>query len=182
MGLLALQILATPAASAQVSAVTLSGYVRPAARLEADQPASSDGKVMATVRQTGPNVVLIEVTVVGSVQGARVTVPLRMRTNADRFALRAAYRGPATEGSISVDRPQASGSGLLVAPGAVAGFQAQPTDFADEMILASGTRISARGAFSSPDNALLSTMEIFLGPNTSGTPQKYSFQLTLQNQ
>lgn len=180
IGALMAHLVAASLAQAQVShQVSVSGYVLPAFRLLASPPVTDSATVRAIVWETGPNEVTVEVIVRGDHEAATVTVPLWLRTNADHFILRANYRGPATEGYLSLGSPQASGDGLLVAPEALAGFQAQLCPFTPEMTLATGSRISLRGSFRSPNNALLSTLKISLAPLTGEVPQTFRFLLTL---
>ena len=183
VAVLVLHLSGVSIANAEVfSTISVTGRVLPAFRLEADQPTAFDPNVIATAIQSGPNTVVVEVTVLGSTEAVRVKVPLRMRTNADNFALRASFQGLGVDGSVSLDQPQAAGNGTLVMPGALAAFRTQPTRLAPDNTLAVGSRISMRGSFRSPNNALLSTMEISFAPMSRSETQTFRFHLTMEAQ
>ena len=183
VAVLVLHLSGVSIANAQVfSTISVTGRVLPAFRLEADQPTAFDPNVMATAIQSEPNTVVVEVTVLGSTEAVRVKVPLRMRTNADNFVLRASFQGLGVDGSVSLDQPEAAGNGTLVMPGALAAFRTQPTRLAPDNTLAVGSRISMRGSFRSPNNALLSTMEISFAPMSRSETQTFRFHLTMEAQ
>lgn len=178
MGTLLAHLIAASLAQAQVSPqVSVSGYVAPAFGLQAAHPVTDSVTVTARARDSGPNEVTLEGIVRGEQEAVTVSVPLWLRTNADHFILRGTYQGPVTKGSLSLGSPEASGNGLLVVPGARAGFQALPCPLAAEMVLASGSRISLRGSFRSPHNALLSTLTITLPPQPTEQAQTFRFFL-----
>lgn len=123
VGTLLAHLIAASLAQAQVSQqVSVSAYVAPTFRLQAGQPVADSATVTARARENGPNEVTLEVIVRGEQEAVPVSVPLWLRTNADHFILRGTYQGPVTKGSLSLGSPDASGNGLLVVPGARAGF------------------------------------------------------------
>lgn len=87
---------------------------------------------------------------------------LALRTNADRFQLRALQLKATTPVEVALGHVQPSGNGSLVAPGAVAGFAALEAVVltGTEQSVAQGSRISFRGSFASPNNALLVPIEL----------------------
>ncbi|MEE8606807.1 MAG: hypothetical protein V3S55_04335 [Nitrospiraceae bacterium] len=161
-------LLAGVAAFAQSTAqVSIIGRVLSAFSL---QPVSVAGDTSHEVRVQPQGresvLVLVQRATVASAPGGKVTLLLALRTNAENYQLRAAQLSGPQPLRVVLGTPQASGSGRLVAPTAVAGFL--PTSNAmlegEEKAVAAGTRISVRGSFSSPNNALLVPVELQVPP------------------
>lgn len=173
-----LSLLSALLANAQASApVSVSGVVLPAFHLEAGQPGVSDPTVTATASRKGADTVLIEVTFSGSDTPVWVRVPLLLHTNAAGFILRGFFHGPPNKGYVSLDEAQAAGNGRLVIPGALAGFQSQPSRLGENRLLATGSRISAGGSFRSPNNALASTMEVYFAPRARSETKTFRLRI-----
>ncbi len=183
VAILVLHLSGVSIANAEVfSTISVTGRVLPAFLLEIGQPTPFDTNVAAAVEQTSANATVVELSVLGTGEAATIVIPLRMRTNANGYVLRASVRGPLMDGEVSLSQPQPTGNATLVMPDAVFGFQTQPTRLATDMIIAAGPRISMRGSFRSPNNALESTMEIHLDPIPRGEARTLLLLLTAETQ
>jgi len=168
--ILALGFLGVLTASAQNTLqVSMTGRVVPAYSLE-PVAVVGDPNYLISVQRLGQDKVLIHLHRQASGPAAEGTVRLvlALRTNAETYRLRAT----SVEGSgllIRVGEPQASGN--FVAPAALASFSAQPSTVLEgqEHVIASGSRISLRGKFTSLNNALLVPVELRLASSESSS-------------
>lgn len=177
-----LHSLAVSAARAQaLTGVSVTGRVLPAFLLEIGQPTPFGSNVAAAVAHTSANTAVVELSILSTGEAVTIAIPLRMRTNANGYVLRASVRGSVVDGEVSLSQPQPAGNATLVMPDALFAFQTQPTRLATDMIIAAGPRISMRGSFKSPNNALESVMEIHLDPIAMGEIQTFSLLLAMES-
>lgn len=156
-----------PAFAQSTAQVSITGRVLPAFRLQPVEVAADTGHEVRVQPQGRESVlVVIQRATVASVPGGKVTLLLALRSNAESYQLHAAQLSGPQPLRVVLGAPQAGGSGRLVAPTAVAGFL--PAGKAllevEEKAVAAGTRISVRGLFSSPNNALLVPVELQVPP------------------
>ncbi len=156
-----------PAFAQSTAQVSITGRVLPAFSLQPVEVAAGIGHEVRVQPQGRESVlVVIQRATVASAPGGKVTLLLALRTNAESYQLHAAQLNGPQPLRVVLGAPQASGSGRLVAPTAVAGFL--PAGKAllevEEKAVAAGTRISVRGSFSSPNNALLVPVELQVPP------------------
>ncbi len=156
-----------PAFAQSTAQVSITGRVLPAFSLQPVEVAAGIGHEVRVQPQGRESVlVVIQRATVASAPGGKVTLLLALRTNAESYHLHAAQLNGPQPLRVVLGAPQASGSGRLVAPTAVAGFL--PAGKAllevEEKAVAAGTRISVRGSFSSPNNALLVPVELQVPP------------------
>ncbi len=156
-----------PAFAQSTAQVSITGRVLPAFSLQPVEVAAGIGHEVRVQPQGRESVlVVIQRATVASAPGGKVTLLLALRTNAESYQLHAAQLNGPQPLRVVLGAPQASGSGRLVAATAVAGFL--PAGKAllevEEKVLAAGTRISVRGSFSSPNNALLVPVELQVPP------------------
>ncbi len=156
-----------PAFAQSTAQISITGRVLSAFRLQSVEVAADIGHEVHVQPQGRESVlVVIQRAPVASAPGGKVTLLLALRTNAERYQLHAAQLSGPQPLRVVLGAPQASGSERLVAPTAVAGFL--PAGKAllevEEKAVAAGTRISVRGSFSSPNNALLVPVELQVPP------------------
>ncbi len=156
-----------PAFAQSTAQISITGRVLSAFRLQSVEVAADIGHEVHVQPQGRESVlVVIQRAPVASAPGGKVTLLLALRTNAESYQLHAAQLSGPQPLRVVLGAPQASGSGRLVAPTAVAGFL--PAGKAllevEEKAVAAGTRISVRGSFSSPNNALLVPVELQVPP------------------
>jgi len=146
-----------PAGAQETVQISVTGRVLPAYSLE-PVAVAADANQIVSVERLAQGQVLIRLHPQSPSSGAKGTVRviLALRTNAESYRLRAASSGL----QVEVGQPEASGS--FVVPGALSSFSGQPTSGSDdqEQVVATGTRISLRGRFTSPNNALLVPLEL----------------------
>ncbi len=156
-----------PAFAQSTAQVSITGRVLPAFSLQPVEVAADTGYGVR-VQPQGPEgmLVVIQRATVASAPGGKVTLLLALRTNAESYQLHAAQLSGPQPLRVVLGAPQGSGSGRLVAPTAVTRFL--PAGKAllevEEKAVAAGTRISVRGSFSSPNNALLVPVELQVPP------------------
>lgn len=115
----------------------------------------------------------------GPAPEGRVTAVISLRTNAASFRLFAAPSEPALQ--TNCGQPQPGGDGSQVSPAASANFRALPSDgagAAGQRLLAEGARVSSRGGFASPHNALLVPVQVRI-PAQTGNPSTYVVRLRI---
>ncbi len=156
-----------PAFAQSTAQVSITGRVLPAFNLQPVEVAAGIGHEVRVQPQGRESVlVVIQRATVASAPGGKVTLLLALRTNAESYQLHAAQLSGPQPLRVVLGALQVSGSGRLVAPTAVAGFL--PAGKAllevEEKAVAAGTRISVRGSFSSPNNALLVPVELQVPP------------------
>ncbi len=114
-----------------------------------------------------------------------IQIVLALRTNADSYRMRAQQLQGSPNLSISFGTPQPGGDASQVSPAAVAGFSSPPGTRLGmvEQDVARGTRISCRGTFASPHNALLVPVSIRISPQETrpSAPASYQFRLSFGN-
>lgn len=158
--------------------VAISGRVLPAFSLEPVAATADAGQQVFFVPQGRDRVLVrIDRSAFGASSDGIVRVVLALRTNAEEFRLRGAQVSGLTPVEVSFGEAQPSGH--LVAPGAASGFAPAggPLASGQEELLATGSRISQRGSFSSPNNALLVPVELRL--NSAVEPGSYQILLSL---
>ncbi len=163
----AVLLVGVPVFAQSTAQVSITGRVLPAFSLQPVEVAAGIGHEVRVQPQGRESVlVVIQRATVASAPGGKVTLLLALRTNAESYQLHAAQLSGPQPLRVVLGAPQASGSGRLVAPTAVAGFL--PAGKAllevEEKAVAAGTRISVRGSFSSPNNALLVPVELQVPP------------------
>ncbi len=165
--MLAMILLAGSSARAQENYGTVSIYGRVSAAFQME-PVQEAGAVSAevSVYSEGQDRVRIDIQPAAQGQGGgsrEVLVWVMLRTNASSYRLQAAQLG----GSglrVSFGAPHSSGQ--RVHPNAARDFSSplETVLSEQEQVAASGSRISLRGRFTSPDNALLVPVRVVLNP------------------
>jgi hypothetical protein len=190
--LLAAALLFTPArgwAQTAAAPVAVTGSVRPASSLTVVEIAGSGGLVAATSEN---EVLHLTIDPPAGAPGGAVSlrVVLALRSNTEQFALQVARSAEAGTPAASLGmtlRPRgvrAGGNGSQLLPDVLSHVTLHPLVLAPGQggALATGGRISARGPFSSPHNALLLDLALEIAAPaapTSSAPNRITLVFTL---
>ncbi len=160
-GLAAAAAIFTAASGAQAqesAASVVMGRVSAAYHAEALAARAARG-ASVQVRREGPSAVVLAVANASSTSEKPevVELDLALRTNGASYQLMAERVYGQGEPRINATLAGVSGAGAMVAPDAAANFRAAEVTMLknSSSVIAAGTRISIRGNFASPENALL---------------------------
>ncbi|GEM_PF-3974341 len=166
-----------PAAGQESAPVSVTGRVQAAWKVEV-VAAQGDRHYSVSAHSEGIETIRVEIALrSGSAPEGRVTVVVSLRTNAPRFQF---FAVPGDSALLpECGSPQPGGNGSLLSAGALAGFRSFPAGAeggAGPRLLAEGARVSSRGSFVSPHNALLAPVHIRI-PAQTGSPSAHVVRL-----
>ncbi len=168
----------------QVS-ISIMGRVLPAWKLEAVAAQGDAGHAVVAAAESRQQV-LVTIFRRGAIESPAGTVQLwlALRTNAQHYQLRATALSTSDELQLEFGQPQASGNGSQVAVASVPGFTPQTSVLipAEAGAVATGTRISMRGTFDSPHNALMVPVTLHIpasGKGAGAAAQTYQVRFTM---
>ena len=159
--------------------VSVSGVINPAGQLEVGPAPPYSSNILTSIRSINAQTVLLDLEITGTGQPSSVYFPLIIRTNAPRFKIIGSADIEIGQGNLSIGNAYPTGSGKYVVPGAARRFQGHSHQLGKRMLLATGTQVSFRGSFMSPNNGLLSQIEFRFEAIPEGTTQRRQVRIEL---
>jgi hypothetical protein len=174
-------LFASVAAAQQSATIQLNGRVSGELQMDFGQASSSDASARVVASRINSAAIRLEVTTEGSSKDIVVRIPLTLRTNVKGFAIVAQVDDSEYNGEIRLTPAQPLGGTSLLSARAIQNFRPLTGELQPAMTLAEGTRISAGGNRSSPENGLQSTLEVRLGASNSSQSRQMVLDIRMED-